>query len=167
MIKIGGNSFDVPAPGGMRSFSLQQRILPVAGRVANVFLQLLSGSGVVSVADLSSVLEADVLRVLPIAMPAIGEIFSTMPKGELEGITRELLGDATCDKVPLFGSPKGDAFDLMMQGRTLDTWRLLWYAMEVWYPDFFARAAKFLGGVKANLSGTSSTSEMNSPAGAS
>jgi Phage tail assembly chaperone protein, TAC len=154
MIKIGNNVFEVPAPSGMKSFALQQRILPVAGRVASVFIQLLGAS---KVSDINDVLAADVLKVVPMALPAVGEVFSSMPPGELEAITRELLAQATCDRLPLFGSQKGDAFDALMQGRTMDTWKLLWHALEVWYPDFFGRAAKFLGGVKKESLSTEST----------
>jgi hypothetical protein len=140
MLTLGQNKFLVPAPSGMRSFALQQRIVPVAGRVAGVFLALLDkGADIVSLADM------DVVKVLPSALPHIGHIFSEMPPGELEWITRELLRDAkfspnenTAPSLPLFAN-SGDAFDALMAGRTTDVWRLLWHALEVWYPDFFAR----------------------------
>lgn len=162
MIVIGKNRFDLPAPGGMRSFALQQRILPVVGRIAGVFVQLTGGSP-----DPAALLDADVFKVLPLAMPYISEIFSSMPAGELETLTRELLKDATCDKTQLFGAPGGDPFDSMMQGRTMDTWKLLWHAVEVWYPDFFVLARSSTAtDKKASLSGESSTSTLSGPAGA-
>lgn len=173
MIRIGNDAFSVPTPGGMRSFALQQRIIPVAGRVASVFLQLVGGAK-----DLPSLLEADVLRVLPQAMPHVGEIFASMPPGELEAITRILLGPgpsgepgAVCDrnglKLPLFGAPGGDTFDMVMQGRTVDTWKLLWHALEVWYPDFFGRARTFLApGAKEKPSEASATSTTSGQASA-
>lgn len=167
MIQIGKDKFDVPSPAGMRSFSLQQRILPVAGRVVEVFAHLLQ---LAPGADITKLFDADVLKVLPAAMPHIGRIFSEMQPGELEAITRELLRDATVSQgkamLPLFGSPGGDVFDAKMQGRTTDTWKLLWYALEAWYPDFFSVGAQLRtqGAEKANPSKESTTSETSGPA---
>lgn len=141
MIRLGNNVFEVPRPGAMKSFSLQQRILPVFGRVAAVILKLL---GMAPDSDFGKLMEQDITKVLPQAIPYIGEIFATMPPGELEFITRELLTGATCDKMALFGNPAGDPFDALMQGRTTDTWRLLWHALEVWYPDFFSHVGKLI-----------------------
>jgi hypothetical protein len=164
MIELGKNKFTVPAPSGMRSFALQQRIIPVAGRVAGVFVSLL-GQG----AEIATIADMDITKVLPAALPHIGYVFSEMPPGELEWITRELLKDAKCDGLPLFGSPGGDAFDALMAGRTTDVWRLLWHAVEVWYPDFFARARALTARTdeKANGSEASTTSTTNGQASAS
>src|SRR6185295_1782591 len=159
MITLGKHVFDVLLPRGMSSWALQQRIIPVAGRVAGVLLHLLGSSDVEKLAD------TDVTEILPAALPHIGHVFSEMPQGELEAITRELLRDAKFGdegKVPsaqLFGSPGGDAFDLLMRGRTLDTWKLLWHAIGVWYPDFFdlARAFTARKDEKANHSAESIT----------
>jgi hypothetical protein len=160
MIELGKYRFHVPAPSGMRTFALQQRIVPVAGRVAGVFLALLDKG-----ADLVSLADMDVVKVLPSALPHIGHIFSEMPPGELEWITRELLRDAKFSEgdktpMPLFGSPGGDAFDAVMQGKTTDVWRLLWHAVEVWYPDFFAHARALTARTEkaASHSAASSTS---------
>ncbi len=174
MIVIGDKQFHVPPPGGMRSFGFQQRILPVAGRVANVFLKLIgAGQG-----EYSKLAGEDIMRVLPVALPEVGEVFSHMPPGELEVLARTLLGDpktgaapgeaATCDKMPLFGGGVGDAFDGLMRGRTVDTWKLLWHAVEVWYPDFFAGARSFLAqaGEAGSGSAGSSTSPTPGPASA-
>lgn len=150
----GEKQFTVPSPGAIESFSLQQRILPVASRIVNVLLNVLAatGSDVDSMSkDLGSILEQDVVRVLPIAMPSLGQVFSEMPEGELEKLTKALLAKASVEVtgkgVPLFGGPGGGAFELFMVGRTLETWKLLWHALEVWYPDFFALAGRFRGPV--------------------
>ena len=163
MIELGKNKFVVPPPSGMRSFALQQRIVPVAGRVAGVFVSLL-GTGV----DVADIGEMDLTKVLPAALPHVGHIFSEMPPGELEFITRELLRDAKFDGKPLFNAPGGDAFDSLMQGRTSDTWKLLWHAMEVWYPDFFAlvRAPAGRTAAKGNPSEESNTSPGDGQASA-
>jgi hypothetical protein len=170
MIQIGQHNVHVPPPGAMRSFALQQRIIPVASRIVALF-------AVLAKIDLKKGWEdidlEEVVRVLPEAVPHLGSVFSDMPKGELEWITRELLRDATAGKTQLFGGPAGDAFDGLMAGRTIDTWKLLWHALGVWYPDFF-------GGVRAlhakraaqkashdGSSGTSDTSGQPGPADAS
>lgn len=135
MIKIGDKVFDVPAPKGMTSFALQQKILPIAGNVVALFLHALGGK---QPSDLNEFMEKDVLKVLPIVLPHLGNIFSSMPPGELESISRTMLGNATCNKLPLFGGSDGDPFDALMQGKTIDTWKLLWHALGVWYPDFLS-----------------------------
>ena len=153
MIKIGNNTFEVPAPGAMKSFALQQRILPVAGRVAGVFLRLLGAAD----SDTAKLMDMDVLKVLPQAMPYVGEIFAAMPDGELDTLTRTLLGQAKCDGIALFGNPAGDPFDALMAGRTTDTWKLLWYALEVWYPDFFTRGRMFIASAAKEKPSAAST----------
>lgn len=162
MIKLGQNVFLLPAPGGMRSFSLQQQILPIAGRLADVFLRLIGSVG----GDINKLAEADVMAILPRAMPYLGRVFADMPPGELERLTRELLRDGLCDKMPLFGSPGGDAFDGLMAGRAVDTWKLLWYALGVWYPDFFILGRAFAApGAQVSTSAASTTSSESGPAG--
>jgi hypothetical protein len=170
MIEIGKDTFDVPPPKGMRSFALQQRILPVVGRVAEVILHFVGATGA-KVDSMADLLGSDVMKVLPLAMPAIGNIFASMPAGELETITRELLGEASLRRgkvtMKLFGASAGDPFDQIMQGRSLDTWKLLWYALEVWYPDFFEIAAGLKGGAqKESPSEESSTSPLSGQDGA-
>ncbi len=170
MIVISNKTYNVPIPSGMRSFALQQKLLPVAGRVANVFVQLVG-----NVKDVADIAGADVIRVLPLAMPHVGEIFSQMPDGQLESIVRTLLGDpktgaiesATCDKLPLF-SAGSDAFDALMRGKTVDTWKLVLHALEVWYPDFFGAVRGYLGptAAKASPSPGSDTSSTPGPVSA-
>lgn len=160
MIEIGKNKFVVGTPDGLKSFALQQRIVPVFARVANVFVHLL-GVG----SDVATLAEMDLTAVLPAALPHIGDIFAEMKPGELEWITRELLRDTKCDGMALFGSPGGDAFSSLMAGRTIDTWKLLWHALEVWYPDFFARARALVvkNGAGVNRSAESNTLQTAGP----
>lgn len=148
MIVIGQTTFDVPEPPAMRTFALQQRIVPVLGGVLRALARVFGADKVVGAdgeAKLAGILEADVEKLLPLAASALGEVFAQMPPGELESLTRELLRDATADRKPLFATAKNglqaDPFDALMRGRTADVWRLLWHALEVWYPDFFALAA--------------------------
>lgn len=159
MIAIGDMTFEIQAPGAMDSFSEQQRIIPVAGRVVGVFMRLL---GMAPDSDVGKLMGQDVLKVLPQAMPYIGEVFAAMPPGELKAITGTLLARGTANikgaKVPLFGPGPVDAIDALMAGRTMDMWKLLWHALEVWYPDFFARGrALFVKGERATASMESTT----------
>ncbi len=172
MIVLGKNKFVVPRPGHMRTFALQQRLFPIAGSLASVFVTLIGQT------DLSKIMEKDILETLPAALPRLGEIFSSMPPGEIEFLTRTLLGDpktgaaplevATVDGAALFAAGKdGDAFDLVLQGRTMDTWKLLAHAMEVYYPDFFALVRPLVEHVRRGKdSVASSTSPTLGPSSA-
>lgn len=171
MITIGDTTFDVPQPGAMASFALQQRILPIAGRLVACFFRVL---GIAPDAEASQLAGMDVAKVLPQALPYVGEVLAAMPPGELEAITRALLGKATFSKggskqLALFGGASGDVFDAVMRGKTIETWHLLWHALEVWYPDFFGRARALFAGalVEASRSQASSTSAPVGLAGAS
>lgn len=146
MIQLGEYTFEIPAPAAMRTFALQQRILPVAGRVIGALLHVAGAADF----DPKKLGDMDVAKLLPTAAPLLGEIFSAMPPGELETLTRELLRDAKvsgwggAQNVALF-TASGGAFDAVMAGRTLDTWKLLFHALEVWYPDFLSLAAGLSG----------------------
>ena len=137
MIKLGSNTFEVPPPKGMQSFGLLQRVLPVAGRLMGVLLSLVGEDPSL---DAEKLLGMDLLRLLPLAVPGFGRIFAEMPAGEFELLTRALLADTKCDGLPLFGTPGGDAYDTLLRGRTIDSFKLLWEAIRVWYPDVFTLA---------------------------
>lgn len=161
MIKLGEHTFEVPVPKAMESFAFQQSVLPVAGRVVGALFHFL---GMAPGSDVNKLMAQDVTAVLPQALPVLGEVFASMPPGELDKITRKLLGSATATmpdgktKIALFGNPAGDPFDALMAGRTADTWQLLWHALEVWYPDFFTRGrALFASAKKENQSPASTT----------
>jgi hypothetical protein len=125
---INGNTFQVEALPAMRSFALQARIAPALGEVIGVAAGILTGGGIDT---------ADVAELAPV----LGRFFAKLPSAELQDVTRELLTGATMDGVPLFTSGQGDPFDLKMRGRTLDVWKLLWFSLEVNYPDFFGLLA--------------------------
>jgi hypothetical protein len=165
MITIGHDRFEVPVPFGMATFAFQQQIIPVAGKLIGAVMGLTGGH------SLGSLLDADVLAD---ALPQLSRVFSDMKPGELEAITRTLLKDAVWLKaggpkagLKLFGEAGGDVFDTAFRGRTLDGWKLLWHAVQVWYPDFFA----LLGGLRAQpgakaAPSEASTTSTDSPAGA-
>jgi hypothetical protein len=126
---LGENRFIVPPLPAMRSFALQARIAPALTEVAKGFGALKEG------------LDGDVTAIAP----AIAGFFAKLGADELEAIAKTLLADATMDGKALF-TPSGNPFDVHMRGRTMDTWKLLWFAIEVNYPDFFKALG---GGVKA------------------
>lgn len=162
-MKIGSREYTVPTPSGMRSFALQQRIWPVAANLGAAIAPLLPAfDGATNLADLDL---ADLAKTLPEALPLLGRVFGSMPPGELEAIVRELLRDAKCDGLPLFGSAKGDSFDGLMQGRTIETWNLLLHAMGVWYPDFFEGARGLLARRQKASEASSAGSSTSETAG--
>lgn len=148
MIKIGPYTYEVPAPLAMPSFRLQQNVLPIVGRVVGVLLHFAPSIKSLDLKELfKHIDDPEFLKTLSQAIPSLGEVVASMPEGELERLTEALLGDATVSgwgtkaPVKLFDKDKGvRTFDQVMQGRTIDTWKLLWHAVQVWYPDFFSLA---------------------------
>jgi hypothetical protein len=156
VIKIGQYSYEVPAPPAMESFALQQRVFPIIGRIVGAAMHVLGKASINDLAD------QDVAEALPQIAPALGEVFAAMPPGELEFLTRALLAKATVSgwggapNVQLFLGD-GGAFNGVFQGKTLEVWQLLWHALWVWYPDFFARAAALRGGGQKESASKGST----------
>lgn len=148
--EIGGAVFTVSPLPAMRSFLLQPRIAPVLAEAGAILAEVAAGD--------ADVLDLDVLELAPRILPRVGQIFAKLPPEELRAITRELLEGATMDGVLLF-TGAGDPFDVKLRGRTLDVWRLLWFALEVNYPDFFGAlaASRSAGAVKAGPSAASNT----------
>lgn len=132
-ITLGSNLFCVPALPAMRAFALQPRVAPA---VATLVATLGEMGGTLAEMDVAAL------------GPAMSKFCAALPAAELEAVTRELLADATVDGVQLL-----PVFDAKMRGRTMDTWRLLWHALKVNYPDFFGLlAARRAGGEAASPS---------------
>ncbi len=110
----------------MATFILQPLIAPPLIEVIGTLLPL-AMSGVELSIDTVDVAEL---------IPALSRFFGKLTPKDLEYITRSLLNGATCEGVQLFGD-KGDPFNAVMMGRTVDTWRLLFLSIRVNYPDFF------------------------------
>ena len=84
---------------------------------------------------------------------AATELFARLSDDELEALTRELLTFCTVD-----GKPLMPQFDLVMQGRMGTLLKLLRFAFEVNYGDFFAGARGLAAqAMAANPSAGSST----------
>jgi len=156
---IDGDVFTVEPMLAMRSFALQARLAPAFFEAAATIAQVV-GDDPKSIGDLN-------LEALAQYAPRLGAVFARMPPGEFEAIVRELLASATMNGAPLFARVQGDGdpFQTLMRGRTLQTWKLLWFALEVHYPDFFASVRAL--GVKSKAAGASATSSTSAPAGRS
>lgn len=76
--------------------------------------------------------ESDAMELVGALAPALGTVFARLPPGELSAIADELLEPATCDGVPV--KPQ---LDLLFQGQILELLKVLAFAVEVNYADFF------------------------------
>lgn len=161
MIKIGNDSYEVPTPKGWSSFGLSQRIVPIAANVIGALGEVVGKTA----GDLSKAMDMDVAKLLE-TVPRIGQIFSEMPPGELEALSKLLLADAVC----IEGArrlPLAEVFDFKFQGRFIEALTLVWHAVQVWYPDVFSRARTFLAASPPGENSEASTTLAPSgPAGA-
>lgn len=64
--------------------------------------------------------------------PAAVMLFARLQPGDLSGIAKEMLGPATADNMPI-----SDKFELHFQGRIMHLFKVLIFAVEVNYGDFF------------------------------
>lgn len=148
-IKLGAQTFTVNALLAEESFDLQPKLLPVLpdmielyAMFAKEFLSLAEEKGGLDVeVDPLEVLDKG-LDLLARASPVISRLCSKLQPDELRYIRRTLLSGATCEGRPLYGKPgEGHPIDIILQGRTLDLWRLQIFAVKTSYPDFFALVA--------------------------
>lgn len=123
---IGKEVFDVPRLTGMKTFTLQPLIAPPLIEVIGTIAPLLMSGKEFSIDAV------DVLEIIPV----LSKFFGKLTPADLEKITRELLNGATRDGHALF-TENGDPFNVIMQGRTMVVWRLIWLSIQVNYPDFF------------------------------
>ena len=165
--KIGNDAFTVSLLPGEESFLLQPSIAPVIVEIvqlAALFARSLGG-----LPD-----DADAAQKIAAALPLIGEasavvarLCAKLPRETLREMMRKLLTGATMNGTLLYQGSQGNPIDVLMQGRSLDIWRLVIRAMEVSYPDFFGLLSGFrVAAAKASPSETSATSSPG-PAGGS
>lgn len=148
-IKLGAETFTVNALLAEDSFDLQPKLLPVLpdmlelyAMFAQEFLSLAEEKGLDGDVPVEEVLDKG-LALLARASPIISRLCSKLAPDELRYIRRTLLAGATCNGKPLYGGAtgQGNAIDFILQGRTLDMWRLQVFAVRVSYPDFFGLLA--------------------------
>ena len=155
--EINGHRYSVEPLPAMTAFLLQPRLVPPVSEAmrSGDLLRGLKGKSLAAILD---------MNVLDALGGAISSFCRQLPPVELDQITRTLLKGARRDGVPLYGDG-GDHIDVAMRGATMDIWRLLAFAVEVNYPDFFALAHKFLAAAgEENPSEASPTSLAASPA---
>ena len=138
-ITLGGNTFAVPQLPALDSFDLQTRLIPPiaeiigslgrAGALSALMSSVLSGEKV----DIGGM---DLDGMIASAGPSLAAVFGKMGRGELRALLQDLLGGVTMDGKSLFGP--GLPVNLLLIGRTVDLWKLAWFAVKVNYPDFFS-----------------------------
>ena len=143
--QIGANTFAVNQMPAMRALKMSTRL----GRLFGPAMAKLAGSG-----PPASLLDVDTSAL----SPAISMLFDGLTESEIESLTKELL--ATCEVqidgkwVELFG--KNPVFDLVMGGDVLGIYKLIYFAVEVNYADFFA---EFRGLIAAGTKAVSRSAE--------
>ncbi len=176
--KIGEDIFTISPLGYEETCDLQPLLAPALadfGRLYALFIgemaRLLQQHG-------AEVAEADVVTMLPElggsldqASAIIAQVAAKLPATSLRTIRRTLLRGATMNSKPLYATTEGqpDMINTLMRGRTIDGWKLLLFALEVNYPDFFALARPLaaLGGRATSSSTSTTTTPDAGPAAAS
>ena len=148
---IGDITYSVVELPAMRALLIQPLLAPIFVELAGAFAKAVQSVAKASGDDdlsMSTLLNIDVDAI----MPALSRAATKISPADLEHLTRQLLAGAQMQVegkwIPLLGSDgTGGAFDLKMKRRLADVWRLLVFALEVNYPDFFDA----LGGLGARL----------------
>jgi hypothetical protein len=175
-LKIGNDVFTVSPLAGESSFLLQPKILPLLPDVGALVSLFATAMAAAPSAPDDATEEAKALAsgaqvaaatgFLAEAAVVVARLCAKMPSADLKEVMRTLLEGATMNGTLLY-TGQGNPINVLMQGRTIDIWRLLAHALKVSYPDFFGLLGAFRGRVgKAGASATSSTSSPG-PAGES
>lgn len=178
-LRIGDDVFMVAPLLGERSFLLQPLIAPAMtdfGALFGLFAKayadfagdeepkVASGGDEEPKLELGEMID-DVMSALEQAGPIVARLCAKLPPDHLKAIVRELLAGATMNGKPLY-SQQGNPIDVLLQGRTVDFWRLLVHALRVSYPDFFGLLRGLRGSSRgADRSAKSTTSDPGSAGG--
>jgi hypothetical protein len=138
-ITLGGNTFVLQPLLAKQSWMLQPRIAPPLLEVFRLLPMVQT--------DIKSVLDLDTNILIDI----MNNFFKKLPPDEIYAVTSVLLTGATMDGKPLF-TESGNPFDILMRNRTIDTWRLLWFAIQLNYADFFMALGAKSGKAKGEAS---------------
>jgi len=173
-ITLGGDVFTLSLLGFEETCDLQPIVAPLLGDIGRLFALAI---GEASKLDMSTgdLAEADVLTLLPKLGGALGDagdilasIARKLPAESLRTLRRTLLQGATMNGKPLYPTVEGGPvmINVLMQGRTLDGWRLLLFALKENYPDFFALLRPVVAGGKDSVSNSATSKAGGGPAGA-
>ena len=163
--KIGNDTFAISPLGFEESCDLLPLWLPAAADFGALYALFL-GTMAKAAGEGEDVGALDVLDLLKSASPALSDasailarISDKLPPDKLRTIRRKLLAGSTMNDTPLYAMGPGqpDLIGSLLKGRTLDGWRLMIFALEVNYPDFFELVRPFVGSGKKDVSSTSST----------
>jgi hypothetical protein len=146
--EIGGRTFTVTQLPPRRALKLLRRVVAVLGPPLAQGLSATSGRGLKEV-DLTAL------------APALEKLFEQLDDAELDALIDGALATARLD-----GKEVLPVFDLVFRGRLPDVFKLLVFALEVHFADFFdGTGGGLLDALKAFASRTSTTS--SGPSGAS
>lgn len=170
-IQIGKNVYDVNPLLVEDSFDLQPKLLPVLpeiGRLISLFSTEFSLFAELDKKDdearsddekdrITKEFAEQLAALLEKASPIIERVCKLLPAEDLRYIRRTLLRDATCGNTPLYSRDgRGDAINIFFAGDTIGLWRLIAFAVQISYPDFFGMAASLASRVRAR-GGSSAT----------
>lgn len=175
-LTIGNDVFTVSPLSGERSFLLQPKILPLlpdVGALVSMFAQAMAAAPSApddataeAKAAASGAQMAAATSFLSEANEVVMRLCAKMPATDLREVMRALLDGATMNGTMLY-TAQGNPIDVLMQGRTIDLWRVLAHALKVSYPDFFGLLGAFRGRVKQVVSSATSSTSSPGPVGES
>lgn len=144
-LKIGDRNYEVPELPAFESFTMQPRLAPIIAEVAVLAFGALSKLKDEDGKDLDlknmsieQFMALDVGIDTDAVLAAVARVCAKLPQPDFKRLVRDLLGGARCNGAQLF-TENGNPFDVLMRGRTLETWRLLFFAVQINYPDVFSR----------------------------
>lgn len=145
---IDGTVFTVSPLGYEETCDLQPLILPILPDLARLWM--LFGGEVAKVRDsLSDIGESNVIEVFGVGLAQasiiIADLASKIAPERMRTIRRTLLRGSLIDGAPLYALVEGGPDNLRkMQGRNIAGWKLLIFAFEVNYPDFYRAIRGFV-----------------------
>ena len=164
-IKLGSNTFSINLLSASDAFDLQPLLWPAVSEALGA-LATLASSGKMDLTKIGEEDEAGAVEAIqkssPVVIAAVAGIFNRLPVERLRDVRKQLLQGARCDNKELF-SAQGDTFEVIMRGRTLDTWRLLIWALRCNYPDFFDLVGDALTAAKEKSSTSPTDSDTVTP----
>lgn len=169
-IVLGGTPFTVEPLFASDSFELQPRVMPILLALFRAQMTIVDAAGgkIENLGDL----KVDISLVGPVLdqlAPIAEQACRNLPRGELKLLLRDVLKTSTANGIPLFGAPTdiggqtANPFELIMRGRTLDTWKLLIFALRTHYPDFQGAFAAIGSAAKAATAAPSEASTTSPP----
>lgn len=169
-LTIGSDTFTVDLIDPWESFLLEPLIMPiVADLVPAVMAGMSTAQEQAGERPLGDLNIAEILPVLDAIAPQVGAALARVTPKLLDEVSRKLLQNATMNGAPLFSpvAGGGDPIRILLRGKTLIIWKLLFAAMRENYADFFVLLGRDAASKAAGSSATSRASAQPGPAGGS